>query len=39
VLVKRGDRIAQLICEKIEMPNLVKEDVRTLFFLMVLSID
>jgi len=32
VLVKRGDRIAQLICEKIEMADLVEEDVRTLFF-------
>jgi dUTPase len=31
-IVKRGDRIAQLICEKIEMADLVEEDVRTLFF-------
>ncbi len=27
ILVKRGDRIAQLICEKIEMADLVEEDV------------
>jgi dUTPase len=27
ILVKRGDRIAQLICEKIEMPDLVEEEV------------
>jgi len=26
-LVKRGDRIAQLICEKIEMVDLVEEEV------------
>lgn len=25
--VKRGDRIAQLICEKIEMADLVEEEV------------
>jgi dUTPase len=28
ILVKKGDRIAQLICEKIEMANLVEEQVR-----------
>jgi len=27
ILVKRGDRIAQLICEKIEMADLVEEEV------------
>jgi len=32
ILVKRGDRIAQLICEKIEMADLVEEDVCILPF-------
>ena len=27
ILVKKGDRIAQLICEKIEMADLVEETV------------
>jgi hypothetical protein len=27
VLVKKGDRIAQLICEKIEMADLVEDQV------------
>jgi hypothetical protein len=32
ILVKKGDRIAQLICEKIEMADLVEEQVRFLCF-------
>jgi hypothetical protein len=36
VLVKKGDRIAQLICEKIEMAELVEEEVR--FCLLILLI-
>ena len=31
MLVKRGDRIAQLICEKIEMPDLMEVQVCILF--------
>ncbi len=32
IRVKRGDRIAQLICEKIEMAHLVEEQVCVLMF-------
>lgn len=31
-LVKKGDRIAQLICEKIEMAELIEDEVRFLLF-------
>lgn len=31
-IVKKGDRIAQLICEKIEMANLIEEEVRIYSF-------
>lgn len=31
-LVKKGDRIAQLICEKIEMAELIEDEVRVLLF-------
>ncbi len=37
VLVKKGDRIAQLICEKIEMADLVEDVVR--FSISIFSIE
>ena len=41
VLVKKGDRIAQLICERIEMADLVEEEVRdspSILFLQVIDL-